>query len=235
MAFASLFVILILIAAMYFMYQRNRNGLRMKKQYLPSKKLIWVLCGYVAVLLISTAVYLLIPTMQSTQDHSRPSDTIYNKIMSGDYSSIDPKLIALKQEKDYSKKELRIGLGHFVFDDSESESVFIERKATNDGKIEAYLYQPTYIINGVDVTRKLPSLQLEWSDGTLIIIQPEKVKLKFALPAKELIGSQFSGDGDLGHDTYMVSQDQTLFLRIPKDLKVINKVKGAIQIEYVER
>lgn len=208
-----------------------------KKKYLSNRNVITLFIGgYIAILLLSLILSTFIPFKDTPIIErinekwlNKQENELLNKAYQGKIDDINPNLIVQKWEKDYHYKELKFAVQSEDFLDT---TIVVERKPTDDGKIEGILFKTNSIINGIDVTNIIQPVHLGWLNDQLTFSQPEPFYLDYTLYDKEFTVKQFTGefslmDGDA--NTYLGTQ--LLYLRIPKSLDIV--YEDEINIEYV--
>lgn len=225
-------IILIIIYA----FVRVMNSGRMKKRILGSR-LRWMLGGYIAILLICTGVSPLLPDdkevkykiINDSRDLDKESTKLYEDAIEGNIDRIDNKFINKKWNLDYEEQELTIATEN---DELISTAIIVERKTTNDGKIEAIHYKTRSTVNNMEITELENPLRIELNENTLSIKNPEKVVLKFSQFQQAFTVNQFTGEKPFSRATHFYGGTSILYLKIPKDLKLIDQ--SNINYQFIE-
>jgi hypothetical protein len=232
MTFLLPFLIILIII---FAFVRVLNSGRMKKILLGSR-LRWMLGGYVTILLICTGVSPLLPdkevtykTINNSQELDKESTELYEAAFEGNIDRIDNKFINKKWSLGYEEQELTIATEN---DELISTAVIVERKTTNDGKIEALHYKTRSGVNNMEITELENPLRIELNGNTLTIMNPEKVKLKFSQFQQAFTVNQFTGEKPFRHATHFYGGTSILYLKIPKDLKLNDQ--SHINYQFIE-
>lgn len=233
MVFLLPFLIILLII---YAFVRVMNSGRMKKTLLGSR-LRWMLGGYVAILLICTGVSPLLPDNREVnykiisdgQDLKKESVGLYDAAIEGNIEKIDKKFINKEWNFGYAEQELTIATenGEFI-----NTAVIVERKATNDGKIEATHYKTRSGVNNIEITDLEKPLRIELNGSALTIMNPEKVKLKFTQFQQAFTVNQFTGEKPFSTATHFYGGTSILYLKIPKDLELVDK--SGINYQFIE-
>ncbi|TDL63459.1 hypothetical protein E2R56_27440 [Rhodococcus qingshengii] len=211
-----------------------RSG-RMKK-ILQGSRLRWMLAGYVAILLICTGVSPLLPDEEVTykiinnsQDIDKESTELYEAAIEGNIDKIDNKYINKRWSLGYEEQELIIATEN---DELISTAVIVERKTVNDGKIEALHFKTRSGVNNMEITELEKPIRIELNENTLTIKNPEKVKLKFSQFQQAFTVNQFTGEKPFRHATMFYGGTSILYLKIPKDLKLVDK--SNLNYQFIE-
>ncbi|PTY78023.1 hypothetical protein B5V89_11140 [Heyndrickxia sporothermodurans] len=235
-----IFIFLIIWGIFYIIQSKNKNQLtqKHKKQrfYLSNKRIFWMVISYMLILILAAGIYAFIPQKHTPAkvyiddaEYDKISNHLYDAINTGNIEQIDPSFISSKWEKKYTGKQLKIVAPE---PDDITPTIIVERKTTDDKLIEGIFYKTKSYVDSIDVTEKVPSDQLKWSNNTLTLIPPKPVKLNFALFHKDMTLKQFTEEPSLRDDDFNSSFGfQILYLRIPKDLKIIESEE--IGIQYV--
>lgn len=155
---------------------------------------------------------------------------LVNAAAAGKISTIDSNFIEKKWDFDFREQKLNVGIenGEFI-----STQIFVERKKTNDHKIDAVSYKTRSTVNDMDVTKLTNPLLLKLVGNTLLINNPKKAKLEFSMFNNVFSVNQFTGEDSLfRHQSSFFEGQRILYLRIPKDLDLINKPD--MNIQFVE-
>jgi hypothetical protein len=226
----------LLILMIIYAFVRVMNSGRMKKRILGSR-LRWMLGGYAAILLICTGVSPLLPDnkeinykiLNDTQDLDKESIELYEAASEGNIDSIDNKFLNKKWSFDYVGQELAIATEN---DELISTAIIVERKTTNDGKIEALHYKTRSAVNNMEITEIENPLRIELNENTLTIMNPEKVQLKFSQFQQAFTVNQFTGEKPFSRATHFYGGTSILYLKIPKNLKLIDQ--SNINYQFIE-
>jgi len=182
-----------------------------------------IVMAYISFYILSVIFYYTIPNENFVQ--SKPSvasnqfENMQNVIMK------NPQLLSLKISDDkysiknynfnYEGKDLEISIAN------DEHQIFINRKATDDNKIEVYWYPGPIDVNGIDFTSVLkePIINLNKSK---LNIKYEKQEYSFKQFSKDITINQFYekkdnkiNNGSMGFGSSM------LYIRIPKNLKIL--------------
>lgn len=121
----------------------------------------------------------------------------------------------------YEEKDLEIDFA------KEYEQVFIDRKISNDNKIEVYWYSGPMIVNGINFENVLKAPNIKLLNNKLSI-EYKKQKYIFTQFSKDPVINQFyekkDGESNIGGFGSCI-----LYIKIPKELKVL----GAEGYQYL--
>ncbi|MEB6549968.1 hypothetical protein MXL46_12810 [Heyndrickxia sporothermodurans] len=235
-----LFIFLIIWGIFYIIQSKNKNQLsqKHKKQrfYLSNKRIFWMVISYMLILILAAGIYAFIPQKQipvkehvGEDGYNMIADQLYNAAVNGEIEKIDPSFATNKWEKKFQEKQLNITTTN---PDKLNTTVVVERKKTNDRRIEGVYYKTTSNIDGIDITDKIPLDHLKWSKDTLFLVPAEPIKFSYLLFDKDATLRQFTKEPSIrdgGFDSDFGSN--ILYLRIPKSLKIIESEE--IGIQYV--
>ncbi|MBP2243309.1 hypothetical protein J2Z40_003925 [Cytobacillus eiseniae] len=203
------------------------------KKFVTIKITHWLLFIYVGVLLLSGVVGgLFINDQLSNKEKvnkkviEQSEDFLYEALQEGKLEELQANYLVSEQHyTNYQNNSLKI-----ESTSSFSPSVYIEKKTTDDGEIEAYLLDKRLFIDGIDFTDKLgASFQYEIINETLTIHPPMERQIKISLIKKEFPINQFAkvkAEAGTIQDGMSV-----LYLRLPKSLEVIEGTD--IYLNYV--
>ncbi|MBU8879951.1 hypothetical protein BGM26_13280 [Bacillus sp. FJAT-29790] len=202
-----------------------------RRKFVTVKITHWLLMIYVGVLLISmvaapfmTEGVLISREKVQEKDIDTVSNDLYNSLSEGKLDEIDRKYLLSENSFDYQNPTLKV-FSHYDY----GLQVFVERKTSDDGKIEAYYYTGNLIINGMDFSDKLEPSRFQMNGNTFTIWPPEETHIKISMIKKEFTITQFNGEPGIGN---MVSHAPSIaYLRIPKNLELIDE--SDISLQYV--
>ncbi|MDT8861590.1 hypothetical protein N0O92_15335 [Alkalihalobacillus sp. MEB130] len=111
-------------------------------------------------------------------------------------------------------------------------SVFAQRKEESDGEVEIAYYTTRPMVEGFDITHLINPTVIKQEGNTLFLQQGEDVNVHVTKFAKDFTITQF-----VGKDTGLMNHEYTsvqvgpsiLFLRIPNDLKLVDRSDLYIQ------
>lgn len=211
--------LIIVVASLVFM-------VKAWKRFVTVKMTHWLLMSYVGLLLIAMVIVPFIstdlPDQVSASEQSR--NEFYQHLGNGKIGSINPEYIAQHKTFDYENSTLKISSNRI-----DGTLIYVERKDTNDGEINCFVYKRGLIINGFNFTDKLAPIHLELNKNTMNIHQPPPQDISLAMVKKEFTINQFSVE-NLNNET-MEPDQQVIYLRVPKDLEISNDQVNVINVE----
>jgi hypothetical protein len=208
---------------------------RSSKVLLSGSRIRWMFVGYLSILLICSGLSPLLPKGEITYQKvdvdqlERDSKELYEAAIQGKIENVDSKYIVKTRKFDYPEKQLNIAVDN---EDFLSASIFVERKTINDGKIEALHYQTSSGLNEMTLSDLMQPLGIHIDKNTLILENPEKLKLEFSQFQQAFPINQFTGKGDFSDTNNFIDGTSILYLKIPKDLELNST--NEIALEYVE-
>jgi len=213
----------------------NRNVNR-KGKYSYSRRVCWIFSGYVAVLLICVVLDTVHPgnivdgwKKVDTKGLEKESIDLYDAALEGEIANIGS-ILRKEWSFDYHGQQLDVVVTQ---DEYLNASVIVERKHNNDDKIEAAFYQTRQSVNGMDITELAKPPHLEIAEDGLLLSNPKKNKIKYSEFTNVFSVKQFTGEDFFRHDSNFSGGQSILYLRIPKDLELIDKT--GINLNYIEQ
>ena len=207
-----------------------------KGKFSYRQRVCLIFSGYVAVLLICVVLDTVYPVKivnewkkVDTKVLEKESIDLYDTALAGKIAKEGSEFLRKKWNFDYNGKQLNIAA---IQDEYLNTSVVVERKNHNDGKIEAAYYQTRSSVNGMDITEFAHPPRLELAENGLLLRNPKKSKIKFSEFTNVFSVKQFTEEDFFGHDSHFSEGQSILYLRISKDLELIDKTN--INLNYVE-
>lgn len=218
-------------ALMYYLMKKSMNR--------KVTKLFFV--GYVAILCIAFSVYefglskkIKIIEQSNSVDAEKEVERFYDAVYEGRTEDIDPSYVFKKEEVDYPYNQLTISM-YSSEDDGFGVPIIVERKEINDDNIEVIYYRTKPSAYEMELTKELKPIQMTWSNDALILGIPERQEFNFNLFKKEFPISQFFGsEVEERYEidpTYSIG-DEAIYLRVPRDLEVIEGT-DEVYIDFV--
>lgn len=229
--YITLLIFLIAIASIFLLVKWSKNG---NRKYLYGKRIYWILGSYLIVLLVATGVYLIIPKQDRVYSEQMSQDNFPNLAeLVYEGKSLDNVQMYIKNqwELPYEQNQLHIVGYHEDYADF-NVLVSVERKAEDDGVVEATHYKTPIIVEGLDITEYMDPIQVELSGTTLEITGLERVDVKLSTYRNDFPIRQFTEE-NWWQDWEYAFDRQVLFLRIPKSMQIID-MNEYFDIYYVQ-
>ncbi|MBW8350672.1 hypothetical protein K0H71_14625 [Bacillus sp. IITD106] len=210
--FGPLLILLLILALLIWIVFSSRLRNKFKNKLITKIFLF----TYAILLVLSVFVYEVFPhdVKELPIANVGKLDRLDADIYDGKIEDIDPAFIRENMKFDYSGKELRI---HQV--DGYSE-VVAERKSVNDGVVEIKYIAGT-VVDGLDLTDEVTPVKMTLDHNTLnLVFLPGQKDINFTMYKKEFVINQFTGKK--AFDMGSISDSRYLYLKIPKDLKLVN-------------
>lgn len=182
---------------------------------------------YALVLVSSMFIYETLPkkdleySSQSGIDLDKETEELTDAIFNGKTEKIDSSYIRDKWQLDFNGKKLFVDVEEDNFDNT----IVIDQKDENDGKIEG-TYYASLIFDGIDLSDEFEPLKPALINNTLTLNgSSDHIERRFTVYKKEFVVTQFTEKKQLWHDIgYNGHRNfQYVFIRVPKDIKVISK------------
>ena len=236
--FAPILIILFIVIIISFFIAKSMKGSVNKKgKYLYGNRVRWIFGVYISLLLICGIVVTVTPDKGTSdlktaniKELEKERIALINAATAGNIETIDSNYIDKKWDLDYPDQKLNVAVenGEFL-----STQIFVERKNTNDDKIEAVSYKTRSSVNEMDITKLTNPLRLKLAGKTLSLMNPKKAKLEFSMFNNVFAVNQFTGEDSLfAHQSSFFDGESILYMRIPKDLELINK--SDLNIQFVK-
>lgn len=193
----------------------------------------WILFTYISVLLLNTAFGSFITNdkvslkeMEKVATDGELSD-IYPQLRKGEFDKIDKGYLI--NEKSFGVDQIKT-LKVKSSNDNDL-TVLVERKTSDDNKVEAFIFSSGLIIDDYDFSQLLKHYHLELKGQILTINPPKQQDIKISIAQNEFPVRQFTGDSMFINS--FTSGDPVVYLRIPSDLKVM--ADGHVFLESVKK
>ncbi|MBP1934541.1 hypothetical protein [Ammoniphilus resinae] len=181
----------------------------------------WILSIYMAVLVVATVLVPLMTdnTINQKKVDQLEIDRLWNevdkKLSQGQIDQVDAEYVLVETNFDVGHlKTLKLQSNKV-----NSTRVLIERKPSNDEKVDAFIFRKGLIINDYDFSDQLKPYHLELVDQTLRITSSQQ-EINLAISSNPFPIRQFTGESIMrGHSS--AHGDQVIYLRIPHDLEVV--------------
>ncbi|MCA1320637.1 hypothetical protein LC085_12010 [Bacillus tianshenii] len=179
-----------------------------------------LLAGYIALLLVATAVFYLLPDKKYQPVESIPvADGSWEKLYEDllEKREVDQKHVRSKTSYSIEEKDLQLAVSspdYYV-------SIIVERDGSLENRVEATMYASYLEVNGFDLSAEIPTPTVELQNGTLTIMQPSMLEVELKMIKKEFVYSQFSKESWLEDDGFGSSHSAPiLYLKVPQDIKI---------------
>ena len=232
-----LIILFIVIIIGSFTARSMKRKVNNRTRSMSGKWVRWIFAGYISLLLICVIFISVIPEKNMNDFKKAPIGSIEKEgvalvdaAATGKIDSINSDFIEKKWNLNFLEQKLNVRIENDEFIDTQ---IFVERKKTNDHKIEIVYYKTRSSVNDMDVTKLTNPLFLKLAGNTLTINNPKKAKLKFSMFNNVFAVNQFTGETSLfEHHSSFFEGQSILYMRIPKDLELINKPD--INIQFVK-
>lgn len=222
----ALLITLGIIIGLFFIVTKGINKtVNRKRKFSYSHRVKMVLGSYLALLLVCVILASILPVKGITgwkevndNELEKESTELYNAAVNGTISQVDKRYISKKWTVDIHGEQLKIAVQN---NEALNFQIAVERKNQNDDKIEAVLYQTRSSMNGLEVTKHIKPIGLKLVGDQLMIIPPQKNKISFSQLANVFSVNQFTGEKTFSHSSSYVGGQNILYLKIPKDLKLV--------------
>jgi hypothetical protein len=191
--------------------------LKVWRRYITVKMTHWLLLVYLGVLILAMAITPFISTDFPVQAKGKEDEwlDLFKDLHNGAYDRVDSKYIVQSEVFEYHHHTIRIATNR----EEDNTSIYVERKDTNDGKIESFVYNTGFNVNGYQFTDILAPVHLEVTSDTLEMNHPATQNITIAIAKKEFPITQFNGGKRLNVTT-MGPDNQAIYLRIPADMEI---------------
>ncbi len=237
-SFLFIIILVIIIGAIARVMKSNLGS-----RLFAGKRIRWFVGGYAVILLICSGLSPLLSndgttfkTVDNNQDFEGESSQLFDSAMEGNIKKIDSEFIKKTWNFNFEEKELivefadpEMGNGNEAFF---TAPLIVERKTVNDGKVEAIHIKGRSSVNNLDITDLEKPLRIDLGGNKIILMNPEKLELKFSQFQHAFPVNQFTGQNQFGASSNFNEGINILYLKIPKNLKLVNK--SDIEINYVE-
>ncbi|RKD22977.1 hypothetical protein BEP19_12155 [Ammoniphilus oxalaticus] len=201
----------------------------------------WLLFSYIGILILAAASIPFITvsdqTLEKVELDSDAWGSLFDDLRVGQLDSPLAQPFLVKQsELDLGQKDL---LQLISEGEDRSFNVLLERKEENDNKLEVFLFQGKFIMNGYDFSFKLEPRHYalhDHTDGKALRFAALNQTIKLALTLPEFTIRQFTEEEKwVGSEHWHRADNQIIYLRVPHDLEVIADEDDFPFIEYVQK
>jgi hypothetical protein len=190
---------------------------------ISAKKNIWILGGYILLLLVSTVVFHLLPKENFIVGNASTTGTsvsehgfyLFEKLINKE--EIEKEFVKEKNMYVYEGSELLLkgyGYGQHEYD------IMLERVPDLYDQIEVTIYTAAAKINGVDVSDQIPSPSYHFKEESFAVEKPLPVIITMSYLNKEFPFKQYSGDKWMDYGSGSSFSYPIIYLRVPKGLEV---------------
>ncbi|MFL6554689.1 MAG: hypothetical protein ACJ8MO_01075, partial [Bacillus sp. (in: firmicutes)] len=196
-----------------------------------------IFAGYISLLLICAIVVTFINEKDMADfktapihDLEKEGTALVDAVAAGKIDNIGGNFIEKKWDLVYHDPQLNLTA---KTDEFLATQIFVERKNTNDHKIEAVAYRSRSSVNDMDISKLINPIRLKLAGDRLTLQNPKKAKLEFSMFNQVFSVNQFTGGASVfEHNSSFYDGQSILYMRIPKDLELINT--SNLNIQFVE-
>ncbi|MEH7308430.1 hypothetical protein [Neobacillus drentensis] len=229
--------ILIILVIAGFTAKSMKKSVNHKGKSMSSQWVRRIFGAYISLLLICALVATFINGKDNNDLKKAEVDSLEKEgialvdaAAAGKLDTIDSSFIEKKWDLDYRDQKLNVTTETAEFFGTQ---IFVERKNTNDHKIDAIAYRTRSSVNDMDISKLINPIRLKLAGNILILQNPKKAKLEFSMFNNVFSVNQFTGEPSLfEHQSSFYDGQSILYMRIPKDLELI--YKSDLNIQYVE-
>lgn len=237
MGIITLLIPALIIIGIVAISARSEKAVTRKGKISYSHRVLWIFGGYIAVLLICVVLAAVHPVKTTDglkkvnyKDVEQESIDLYETAVEGRIDQVDKKFIRKQWEFTLTGQQLDISVEN---EEYQNTSIIVERKNTNDGKMEAVFYRTRSNVDGIDITELATPPKLVLTEAGLTLKNPKKGKLAFLVFSSPFSVSQFTGEASFSdHDSPITHGQSILYLRIPKDLVLPDQ--SNLNLQFVE-
>ncbi|MEL3971767.1 hypothetical protein AAEO50_05675 [Rossellomorea oryzaecorticis] len=223
--FLPIFIILVLVAGVAtFMVRASR------RKRVGSKKSRWMIGGYTLILLAAAVLSVSVLSDKGeefktlTAEELKLIESEQMRVMDAAHSGKLQNVEGGYTNKNswsfpYDDQQLDIT---YLDDETASVMVFVQEKDTNDDVIEAIHYTGNVFVDGMDMTDKKSSAELELRGKILSIKAPEMVSVNVTKFSSGFPFQQFTGEKNwfFGERPSMGFGHDFILLKVPEDVEV---------------
>jgi membrane protein implicated in regulation of membrane protease activity len=225
MSFVPLLTIILLIIAI--VVKNMKTAVNKGGKYVYSTRIIWIVSGYIVLLLLSMGVEAILPAKAVSEEKivdskelDQESIDLYDAAIEGRIAETDRAFIRKEWNIDYEGETLTFASQN---DEYLETQIVVERKQDNEGRIEATYYSTRSIVNNMDYTEKINPPGLELADDILMVSNPKKLKLKYIQFQNVFSVNQFTKEDTFFEHHTSYHGQSILYLRIPSNLELVDK------------
>ncbi|MGO4886673.1 hypothetical protein ACJ2A9_02860 [Anaerobacillus sp. MEB173] len=224
---SALLLFIFILAFVLYMKRRTPSG-----KYVRRTQIRMFFAGYVALLILSVGVYVLIPKGEvypkhelSQHEMDQEIQKFYNAVHQGRVDDVEPSYIKKTWEFDYDNEQ--IGLVNKYYD----TSVVVEKVDAPDKGINAVYYSAPAVVGDINISDQIKPIDVILDGNELVVIAPEPVELKLAQFRKEFTLTQFSEENskNIYHSSFI--GNNILYLQIPRHIELTHDPN--LYIQYI--
>lgn len=198
---------------------------------MKNRHIRFIVIVYIAINILGLIIYYIMPKRNFAQANTGVNLEQLENMKTGVVDDI--RLLADKNIGDkynieshsfnYEEKALEV-----IFK-KEDQQVFINRKNSDDNKIEVYWYPGSMFVDGIDFTSIIKGPNINLTDNKLII-ECEKQRYNFTQFSKDVVINQFyEGENEKDRVINGSFGSGILYIKIPLNLKVL----GDVEYKYI--
>lgn len=198
---------------------------------MKNRSIRFIVIAYLAISILAVIIYYTMPKGNFAQANTGVNLEQLENMKTGVVDDI--RLLADKNIGDkynieshsfnYEEKALEV-----IFK-KEDQQVFINRKNSDDNKIEVYWYSGSMFVNGMDFANMIKGPSISLVDNKLII-ECEKQRYNFTQFSKDVVINQFyEGKDEKDRVINGIFGSGIIYIKIPLNLKVL----GDVEYKYI--
>jgi len=110
--------------------------------------------------------------------------------------------------------------------------IWIEKKHSNDGKVEVFSFISPHIINNIDFTDKVIPPEIKFVGDRITIFPQEKLEIRYSRFDQDFTSKQFLDSASIPYSNVTIFGMQAIYVRIPNNVEVI--VDDELNVMYVQ-
>jgi len=198
---------------------------------MKNRSIRFIVIAYLIISILAVIIYYIMPKGNFAQVNTEADLKLLENIKTGVVENISLLTDKSVQDKynieshsfNYEEKALEV-----IFK-KEDQQVFINRKNSDDNKIEVYWYPGHILVNGMDFTSMINGPGINLVDNKLII-EFEKQRYNFNQFSKDVMITQFYENKDKKDRVSTGSFGSgIIYIKIPLNLKVL----GDVEYKYI--
>jgi hypothetical protein len=234
----NLILLIIPIVVIFVLLVSVGKSTRKSRNYSYNRRVWKIFIGYFILLLICVVIDAAIPSKGATalkkldaNKLAKETERLHDAALAGKIDQVDAKYKIKTWTFSYNGKRLDTAAKNNG--DMDGLQVVVERKNSNDHQIEAAFYRTKVGLDDLDITEMIKPIGLELAGNQLIFV-PEKSEINFTKFDNVFAINQFTGKSIFGHGYSLYEGQSILYLKLPKDLKLVTDDQANVEIEYVK-